>query len=265
MSALSLCAAAWGWIALTRWGNSESTFFSVRVGNKFEDSAEAQNVDSRYIHEIIILTGALILLNTFLLLFFRQLLPPIHPYDFWPLELLQAFGVRIAYWRARNHALPFAASANSVRIADLASLTTPSLLWNLLYWPGVCLPLVAVAILAFYLRSHWATLAFPYAITFPVTENSPRISWSLNVFLRVYWLLILAALLDIPGLLLAYAFSFHSRINEWGDDDEQRWSYRKLLMSATAAATWICTALVVVLQLQTPLAPKQLDTSLNQT
>ena len=72
MSGLSLCAAAWGWITLTRWGNSESSFFGVRVDNKFEDSADRQQIDSRYIHEIIILTGTLIVFSTFLLLYFRH-------------------------------------------------------------------------------------------------------------------------------------------------------------------------------------------------
>ncbi|HEY4837803.1 MAG TPA: hypothetical protein VIH72_04305 [Candidatus Acidoferrales bacterium] len=258
MNGLSLCFAAWGWIALTRWGNSESSFFGVRVDNKFEDSAEAQQIDSRYIHEIIILTGALIVFSTFLLLYFRQLLPPIRPYDFWPLELLQALAVRFAYWRARNHTLPFAALTDSVRTADLSSLNSPSLLWNLLYWPCVFLPLIVVGILAFYLRAHWTTFPFPYAINFPVTENSPTIAWSLRIFLRAYWLPALAALVGITSVLLAFAFSFHSRINEWGDDDEQRWSYRKLLMSSTVALSWLATAILIIMQLNPPGMPKQI-------
>jgi uncharacterized membrane protein len=263
MGGLSLCAAAWGWIALTRWGNSESSFFGVRVDNKFEDSAEAQQIDSRYIHEIIILTGALILFTAFLLLYFRQLLPPIHPYDFWPLELLQACAVRVAYWRARNHTLPFAAPTESVQTADLASLDSPSLLWNVIYWPCVCLPVIAVGILAFYLRSHWTTLPFPYAITFPVTENSPPIAWSLHIFLRAYSLPVLAALVGITGVLSAYAFSFHSRINEWGDD-EDRWSYRKLLMSSTVALTWIGMAILIIMQLNPASTPKQIGPGSSQ-
>jgi uncharacterized membrane protein len=257
MSGLSLCGAAWGWIALTRWGNSESSFFGVRVDNKFEDSADAQQIDTRYIYEIIILTGALIVFSTFLLLYFRQMLPPIHPYDFWPLELLQAVTVRVAYWRAHTRTLPFAAPTESVRTADLASLNTPPLIWSLFYWPSVFLPLIAVGILAFYLHSHWTTFPFPYAVRFPVTENSPPIAWSAQFFLRAYSLPILAALAGIIGVLLAYAFSFHCRINEWGDDDEQRWSYRKLLMASTVALTWIGTAILIIMDLNPPDMPKQ--------
>jgi uncharacterized membrane protein len=257
MGGISLCFAAWGWIALTRWGNSESSFFGVRVDNKFEDSAEAQQIDSRYIHEIIILTGALIVLSTFLLLFFRQVLPPIHPYDFWPLGLLQAITVRIAYWNAHNRTLPFAAPAESVRTANLASLNSPPLVWSLFYWPCVFLPLIAVGILAFYLRSHWTTFPFPYAVNFPVTENSSPIAWSLKIFLRAYRLPVIAALVGIAGVLHAYALSFHCRINEWGDDDEQRWSYRKLLMSSAVAVTWFITAILIIMYLNPPSTPKQ--------
>jgi uncharacterized membrane protein len=264
MSGLSLCFAAWGWIVLTRWGNSESAFFGVRVDNKFEDGADAHQIDSRYIHEIIVLTGALILFSTFLLLFFRQLLPPVRPYHFWPLELLQACAVRFAYWRARNNTLPFAAPADTVRTADLASLNSPSLLWNALYWPSVFLPLIAVGILGFHLRAHWITFPFPYVINFPVTENSPTIAWSLRIFLRAYWLPVLAALVGITGVLLAYAFSFHSRINEWGDDDEQRWSYRKLLMSSTAVITWVGTAILIIMQLNPASTPKQIGPGSSQ-
>lgn len=263
MSGLSLCFAAWGWIALTRWGNSESSFFGVRVDNKFEDSAEAQRIDTRYVHEIIILTGALVLFSTFLLLYFRQALPPIHPYDFWPLELLQAVTVRIAYWRAHGHTLPFAVPTESLRTADLASLNAPPLVWSLFYWPSVCLPLIAVGILAFYLRSHWTAFPFPYAVSFPVTENSPPIMWSVNIFLRAYSVPVLTALVGLTGVLFAYAFSFHCRINEWGEDDEQRWSYRKLLMSSTVVLTWIGTAILIIMYLNPASAPKQFGSGSN--
>jgi len=71
-------------------------------------------------------------------------------------------------------------------------------------------------------------------------------------------------LLDITGVLLAHAFSFHSRINEWGEDDEQRWSYRKLLMIATVAPTWLLTASVVAIELLIPVLPPHLDTGSDQ-
>ena len=58
-------------------------------------------------------------------------------------------------------------------------------------------------------------------------------------------------------MVSAYAFSFHSRINEWGDD-EDRWSYRKLLMSSTVALTWIGTAILIIMQLNPPGMPKQI-------
>jgi uncharacterized membrane protein len=258
MNGISLCFAAWGWIALTRWGNSESSFFGVRVDNKFEDSAEAGQINSRYIHEIIILTGALIALSIFLLLFLRQLLPPIHPYDFWPLGLLQAITVRIAFWNAHKRTLPFAAPAESVRTADFASLNFPPLVWSLFYWPCVFLPLIAVGVLPFYLRAHWTTFPFPYTVNFPVTENSPPIAWSLNIFLRAYRLPVIAVLVGIMGVLHSYALSFHCRMNEWGDDDEQRWNYRKLLMSSSVAVTWFITAILIIMYLNPPGTPKRI-------
>lgn len=194
VSGLSLCIAAWGWVLLTRWGNSESTFFGVRVDNKFEDGADAGEIDSRYLQEIIALTSVLVLFNTLLQLFFRQSSFSVRSYSFWPLELLQAFGVRVAYGRAHNQTLPFAAPEDSVRTADLASLTPPSRAWNIFYWPSVYLPLAALALLALYLRSHWADVAFPYAISFPITVSSPLIAWSPGIILRLYWPLVIGGL-----------------------------------------------------------------------
>jgi uncharacterized membrane protein len=263
-NALSLCAAAWGWLLLTRWGNSESTFFGVRVDNKFEDGLEAQTIYSRYQLEVVALTAALILFSTLQQWFFQRQLPSPYVYEFLSFELLQAVGVRIAYWRARNQTLPFAAPANTVRIADIASLSPPSLVWNVLYWPSVYLPLIAVSTLAVYLHYHWTVFPFPYAISFPVTKSSPPIAWSFNVLLRAYWSVILAVLLDVAGVLIAHGFSFHIRVNEWGDDDADRWSYRKLLMITTAACTWILTAIVMVVELQLPLLPKRMDTGIEQ-
>ncbi len=52
-------------------------------------------------------------------------------------------------------------------------------------------------------------------------------------------------------MLVAYAFSFRSRINEWGEDDEQRWSYRKLLIIAIVLPTWLFNAWVIVFELMT--------------
>jgi uncharacterized membrane protein len=255
MSGLGLCFAAWLWIQLTRWGNSESVFFGVRTVKKFEESAEAQKIDTRYLYEIVALTGAIILLNILilLLLYFRQLLPSVHPYDFWPLELLHALGVRIAYWRARNRTLPFAAAPDAVRTVDLASLTPPSRIWSLLYWPCVFLPLIAIAIFLVYLR-YWAgsQAPVPNPIAFPITAGSPPMTWSQPATFHNPRLLTEAILVDIAGVLVAFAIGFHSRVNEWGEDDEERWSYRKLLMMATAAPPWLVTALAIVLELGTP-------------
>lgn len=263
-NALSLCAAAWGWLLLTRWGNSESAFFGVRVDNEFEDGPDAQEIYSRYRFEVIALTTTLIFLSTLQHWFFQRQPPSTYVCEFLCFELLQATGVRIAYWRARNQTLPFAAPADTVQMADIASLNPPSLIWNLLYWPSVYLPLIAISTLAVYLHYHWAIFPFPYAITFPVTESSPPIAWSLHVLLRAYWSVILAILLDVAGVLIAHGFSFHIRVNEWGDDDAERWSYRKLLIIITAACTWILTATVIVVELQLPLLPKRMDTGIEQ-
>ncbi len=145
MNGLGLCFATWVWVEMTRWGNSESVFFGVRTVKNFEETAEAHEIDSRYVREIVALTGTLILLYAALQWFFRPLLPSVRPYEFLSLEVLQAIGVRTAYWTARNRTLQFAAPVDAVRIADLASLASPSRTWNLLYWPSVFLPLVAAA------------------------------------------------------------------------------------------------------------------------
>jgi uncharacterized membrane protein len=263
-SALSLCAAAWGWILLTQWGNSESSFFGVRVDNKFEDGPEAGEIFSRFRREIIALTIALVIVSTLQQWLFQRQLPSTYIFEFSCLELFQALGVRIAYWKARNRTLPFAAPADTVQIADFASLNPPSLVWNIFYWPSVYLPLIAISMLVVYLHYHWATLPFPYALTFPVSESSPPIAWSVHVLVRAYWSVIVAILLDVVGVLVALGFSFHIRVNEWGDDDAERWSYRKLLMIITAVATWILTAIVILIQLQLPLLPKRMDTGIEQ-
>jgi uncharacterized membrane protein len=263
-NALSLCAAGWGWILLTQWGNSESAFFGVRVDNKFEDGPEAQEIFSRYLLEIITLTIALVFVSTLQQWLFQRQLPSTYIYEFLCLEVLQALGVRIAYWKARNRTLPFAAPVQTMQIADFASLNPPSLIWNLFYWPAVYLPLISISALAIYLHYHWTIFPLPYAITFPVSESSPPIAWSLSVLVRAYWSVIAAILLDVAGVLVALGFSFHIRVNEWGDDDAERWSYRKLLMIITAAATWILTAIVIVVQLQLPLLPKRMDTGIEQ-
>jgi uncharacterized membrane protein len=264
MSGLSLCLAAWGWILLTRWGNSESAFFGVRTVKKFEDSFEAQNIDSRYLHEIFAVTGVGILVSVLLRLYFRQLLPATRPYDFWPLGLLQALGVRIAYWRARNRTLPFAAPADAVRTADLVSLAAPSRMWNLFYWPSAYLPLLSLAILGIYLRFHWASVQLPYTPVPAISESSTPNEWSLGVVLRTYRLPIIAVLIDVAGVLLAHAFSFRSRISEWDRDADERWSYRKLLMTTTVASTWVITGFAIVFGLHLQILPKRLDTTLDQ-
>jgi len=89
-------------------------------------------------------------------------------------------------------------------------------------------------------------------------------AWSFGAILHTFSLLILVVLLDISGVLLAHAFSFHSRINEWGEDDEQRRSYRRLLMMATVAPAWAFTALGVVIELHIRVLPRNLYTGLDE-
>ncbi len=77
-------------------------------------------------------------------------------------------------------------------------------------------------------------------------------------------LLIEVVLFDIVGILNAYAFNFRSRINEWGEDDEQRWSYRRLLMIAAVVPTWVFTLVTVIVELQIRVLPRHIYTGLDQ-
>jgi uncharacterized membrane protein len=239
-----LATATLGWMWQSEWGQSSIVFFGVRVPERFEDSLDAMPIRIRY--ESRVKWIAVILLTTYALLSYfvpsqRMSATPIVTYGF---LLLQAFAVRVAFWQARNETLPFAAATETARSANLAELRSPSLTWRVLYWSAVLAPLVLVGCTAAYVWSHWLVLHLPVDsnLHLPLTVDSPATVWKRReVFVSLRFVFD-ALLINLSAILVAFAFNFRSRINEWGEEEGERQSYRGQLMAFAVVVQWMVTA-----------------------
>jgi uncharacterized membrane protein len=240
---LTLAMGAAGWMWQSSWSQSDAVFFGVRVRERFENSLEAIPISFSYSKNIKLFTAALILLYIAVRHLNDRVAQP-NNYVLWALITTQAIGGRLAFWYARNQTLPFAAPQQSIHTVELSSLAPPSSAWQALYWPAVFLPFIIVTAAFFYVRHRWPVL--PTAvdpIRFPLTVDSPPLTISWRSTLFALRLLITAALFNIDAILVAIAFNYYSRINEWGEDTPSRKSYRRQLMLFAVVSQWLMTVM----------------------
>ena len=239
--ALSVATLMWLW--QSDWGQSAEVFFGVRVPKGFEDSLEAIPIRMGYDRTVKLIPIALFAVYA-LILYWAPLPRVPDPRAALILDvalLLQAIGVRVTYWRARNETLPYAASAEAPHAASFSELKGPSRTWQILYWCAVLVPVVFVVWIAVFMWSHWLSSHLPIDtnLKLPLTIDSPPILWRRReIYSSMRWVLD-ALLVNLDAILVAFAFNYRSRFNEWGEEEPERQSYRKQLMVYAVIMQWI--------------------------
>jgi hypothetical protein len=249
--ALSACTRLW----MTGWQSGSASFYGVRVDPEFERSYEASNIDTRYTHQVLWLTVALIGLVAASVPMLASINPPRWvPFEVLGLFVAHSLGMQGLYWRARQKVLPFAAALETTRTVDLASFVELSLAWRLGYWTAILLPLGLLAATALYLHAHFSLIPPPTNLRGGFGRIIPQpLPWTEGTAYGIYKPLVRSAFMNLTAILVAYAFNFRSRISEWGTDSKPRWTYRKLLMSRLVILQWL-TTLHTVLDALRPLA-----------
>ena len=242
--ALSIATLMWLW--QSDWGQSAEVFFGVRVPKGFEDSLEAIPIRLGYDRTVKLIPIALFAVYALIL---HWVPLPRVPDSRAALVLdavllLQAIGVRVAFWRARNETLPYAASAEAPHAASLSELNGPSRTWQILYWCAVLVPVVFIVWIAVFMWTHWLASHLPIDtnLKLPLTIDSPPILWwRREIYSSMRWVLD-ALFVNLDAILVAFAFNYRSRFNEWGEEEPERQSYRKQLMVFAIVMQWILTA-----------------------
>ena len=242
--ALFLTIATIAWMWQSEWGQSSTVFFGVRVPKNFDDSLDAMPIRIRYESTVKLISIILLIVYALVSYLAPSHRVPTSHLVLYGFLLVQAVAVRAAFWRARNETLPFAAMDETTTSANLSELRLPSLTWRVLYWSAVVAPLVLTCCAAAYTWNHWLILHLPVDsnLRFPLTIDSPAPIWKRREILSSLHFILDALLTNLNAILIAFAFNFRSRINEWGEQEDERQSYRGQLMVFAVAVQWMATA-----------------------
>jgi uncharacterized membrane protein len=242
--AFGLAMATGYWMWQSDWGQSSTVYFGVRVPERFEDSLDALPMRVRYESTVKIIPFVLLAAYSLLAHFVPSARVPGSSVVLYGFLFLQAAAVRVAFWRARNETLPFAAAAETTRAANLSELRSPSLTWRVLYWSAVAAPFVLTACATVYIWNHWLALHLPVEsnLRLPLTIDSPATVWKRRQVLGSLRFVFDAVLINLDAMVVAFAFNFRSRISEWGEEEGERRSYRRQLMIFAVVVQWMATA-----------------------
>jgi len=251
INAVGLAISTGLWMWQTEWGQSSVVFFGVRVPERFEDSLEAMPISYEYYRNIKLIP--LVLIAAYALLLYTNVLAWNATGAFAAMVIVQAIAVRVVFWRARNQTMPYAAPPQTTRSASIREIAAPaSVAWQAGYWSAVLLPLPVLAAMAWYMWTHWLALHLPIQtnLQLPLTPDSPVITWQRAQMPSSLRWLAHGLLANTVAVLVAVAFNFRSRINEWGEEETDRRSYRRQLMVFAVIMQWIvvfnCAMLLLV-------------------
>ena len=241
--AIGLVIATIGWMWQSEWGQSSTVFFGVRVPERFEDSLDAMPIRIRYESTVKLIPVILLAAYALLSHLVPSLRVPASRVVLYGFLFLQAVAVRVAFWRARNETLPFAAATEITRSASLSELRSPGWPMRVLYWSAVAAPLLLTTCAIAYTWNHWLALHLPIDsnLRLPLTVDSPATVWKRREVLPSLRFVINALLINLSAIVVAFAFNFRSRINEWGEQEGERQSYREQLMVFALVVQWMAT------------------------
>jgi len=249
-AAVFTVASRWHWMVANQMDTS--TFFGISVAEGFSETTPGKLIFRHF--RLMTWTIAGIVAVLALLLF--QSAISFHLNGLLPasvlLGLLYRGALRVAYWRASRRTKAFAIEPDPVRRVNLAPPLALSALWRLTYITVLIIPVLIILLAAHFLQQHWSAFPghFPLAwLNGRYQDVSPRMAAVLhkaawNAALHTFNPLVLATLVWLGSIWLAFAFLYRSRLADWTKEVEVDDHYRRMLMMGSAL-----TQLLVVLGL----------------